>query len=188
MAFPGVVNLGSSRGGMPSRGGARAQFRVGDELVRLQGQPILSTADVQWVLHNAGDKDELVAEVRRDGAPVKLMLVLPDGWRRKLPDWRFINMGIQRNVIGFNCRPTSQDDTDTDKPTLAMRVQNANRRQLGKLDIRRGDLVVAVDGSREPMTLGAWTALVFRDKKPGDKMTLTVRRGDRERDLEVTIR
>ncbi|MCZ6806320.1 MAG: hypothetical protein O7F08_05160 [Deltaproteobacteria bacterium] len=30
-----------------------AGFKVGDRIVSLKGQPILSTADIQWVLHNA---------------------------------------------------------------------------------------------------------------------------------------
>src|SRR5262245_30458158 len=36
-------------------------FRPGDELQTLQGQPLLSIADVQWVLHNAGGTATLKA-------------------------------------------------------------------------------------------------------------------------------
>ena len=55
----------------------------GDEIVRLEGQPLLSIADVQWVLHRADPEGaSLKAEVRRDGRPVEVTLTLPKGWRR----------------------------------------------------------------------------------------------------------
>ncbi len=58
-------------------------FRVGDELLALAGQPLLSIADVQWVLHHAGDAQSLEAQVRRGDRTLDLTLVLPAGWRRR---------------------------------------------------------------------------------------------------------
>lgn len=57
-------------------------FRAGDELLTLRGQPLLSIADVQWVLHNAKDSGILDAVVLRDGAKVDLRLQLQAGWRK----------------------------------------------------------------------------------------------------------
>ena len=36
----------------------RAGLRAGDEIVTLAGQPLLSIADLQWVLHNAPGRHE----------------------------------------------------------------------------------------------------------------------------------
>ena len=44
----------------------RAGFKMGDKILKFEGQPILSIADVQWVLHNAEIEDDLSAEVLRD--------------------------------------------------------------------------------------------------------------------------
>src|SRR5262249_34183826 len=44
---------------------AQAGFKAGDQLLTLEGQPLLSIADVQWVLHNANDGAKLKAEVKR---------------------------------------------------------------------------------------------------------------------------
>ena len=42
-------------------------FQVGDELVTLNKQPIISQADVQWVLHHAKAQESLSVQIRRGG-------------------------------------------------------------------------------------------------------------------------
>src|SRR5262249_18785827 len=58
-----------------------AGFQAGDDLVSFKGQPMLSIADVQWVLHNAKDGETLRAQVRRGGRTLDLSLSLAPGWR-----------------------------------------------------------------------------------------------------------
>src|SRR5688572_20013917 len=66
--------------GWPSE---KAGFLPGDELVEFAGQPIISEADVAWVLHNAANAVTLSAKIRRDGSERILKMELPDGWRSK---------------------------------------------------------------------------------------------------------
>jgi len=51
----------------PGSWGAEAGFQAGDELRELAGQPLVSMADVQWVLHNTADQAKLSAIVERQG-------------------------------------------------------------------------------------------------------------------------
>ncbi|MBC8002358.1 MAG: thioredoxin family protein, partial [Opitutaceae bacterium] len=60
----------------------RAGLQPGDWLISLNGQPLLSIADVQWVLHTTGSSATLKAEVERDGKRQPKSLILPAGWRR----------------------------------------------------------------------------------------------------------
>lgn len=60
-----------------------AGFKPGDRLMRLAGQPLISIADVEWVLFRAEDPDTLKAQVEREGQSVDLELPLPRGWRTK---------------------------------------------------------------------------------------------------------
>ncbi len=55
------------------------------------------------------------------------------------------------------------------------------------------DLIVAIDGKREPMTVGALTAYVFREKHKGSKLKVTTMQiTDRfprpEHEVEVTVK
>jgi hypothetical protein len=59
----------------------RAGLKEGDRIVRFGGQPILSWADVQWVLYRAKETDALKLEIDRGGAPVEATLSLSPGWR-----------------------------------------------------------------------------------------------------------
>lgn len=59
----------------------KAGLREGDRIVRFGGQPVLSWADVQWVLHRAEDGDAIKVDVDRGGKPVEATLTLPAGWR-----------------------------------------------------------------------------------------------------------
>ena len=57
-------------------------FQVGDKIVTLQGQPILSIADVQWVLQQVpADGGSVALEVRRGDTSGAVQLKLEEGWR-----------------------------------------------------------------------------------------------------------
>jgi serine protease Do len=59
----------------------KAGLREGDRILRFGGQPILSWADVQWVLYLADDGDAIPVELDRGGKPAVATLTLPAGWR-----------------------------------------------------------------------------------------------------------
>src|SRR5262249_46369137 len=72
----------------PGSSAERDGFRPGDEIVSLDGQPLLSIADVQWILHDAPATSKLPARVRRGGTLMDLTLTLEEGWRRGNISWR----------------------------------------------------------------------------------------------------
>ena len=61
----------------PASVAERAGLQKGDALVSLAGQPLLSIADLQWVLQNTPATAQLAAEVRRDGKTLTRTLDLP---------------------------------------------------------------------------------------------------------------
>jgi len=61
----------------------QAGLKVGDKVGRFGGQPILSIADVQWVLWSSPDAGTIKAELDRGGRKVEASLALPAGWRTR---------------------------------------------------------------------------------------------------------
>jgi len=61
----------------------KAGIQEGDRILRFGGQPVLSWADVQWVLWTADDKAPIKVEIDRNGAPVETQILLPPGWRSR---------------------------------------------------------------------------------------------------------
>src|SRR5205814_2080094 len=79
----------------------KAGMKTGDEILALAGQPILSIADVQWVLHNAGEPTTLDARVMRGGKKVKVTITLAKDWRRHSDiAWRVTTWDLRRMASG----------------------------------------------------------------------------------------
>ncbi len=163
--------------------------------MRLQGQPILSTADIQWVLHHADDKDTLKAQVERGTEQTTARLELPEGWRMGLSDWRFINYGLLYQILGLGIKQMPEQQAE--RIGLGGKMALLTDRVTPEVHIQTGlsNLVpiAAVDGKREPMTVGVLTAYVFREKQKGSKLKITTlqitdRLPRRERVVEVTVK
>ncbi len=177
---------------------AKAGLQPGDRILRLQGQPILSTADLQWVLHNAADEDTLEAQIERvseEKATTTARLELPEGWRIGLSDWRFINPGLLHQILGFNVTemPKQRAERIGLGSKMALLVDRTTRDLRMETGLGNRDLIVAIDGMREPMTVGALTAYVFREKQAGSTLKVTTMQiTDRfprpEREVEVTAK
>ena len=61
----------------------KAGIKEGDRILRFGGQPVISWADVQWVLYSADDRRPLELELEREGRRMTLWLALPPGWRTR---------------------------------------------------------------------------------------------------------
>lgn len=173
----------------------RAGLAAGDRIVKAAGQPVVSTADLQWIFHNAGDEDTVDLEIEREGKTLPKELELARGWRMRLGDWRFINKGLQRQILGFNVdmMPRQRARRMGLGGKLALTIDRTTRELRLETGLGNRDLIVAIDGKREPMTGGAFTAYVLRERKRGQKLKVTIMQiVDRfprpEHDVEVTIR
>jgi S1-C subfamily serine protease len=179
----------------PASSAARDGFKPGDELVSLEGQPILSIADIQWVLHHAGSAGKLKAEVLRAGKTVPLALTLDAGWRRRDNlSWRATSWDLRRMATGGllleSLTPDQRKQAGAPAEGLALRVKHVGEygahavaKQAG---VRKEDVVVGVDGKTQPMTESELLAYLVSEKKPGDLVPFTVLRSGAK--LEMTIR
>jgi hypothetical protein len=61
----------------------KAGIQQGDRILKFGGQPILSWADVQWVLYTNPDPEPIRVDIDRGGRPVEATLALPAGWRSR---------------------------------------------------------------------------------------------------------
>ncbi|MCI0534180.1 MAG: PDZ domain-containing protein, partial [Verrucomicrobiales bacterium] len=169
----------------PGSSAAKDGMMVGDEILGLNGQPILSIADIQWILHRSRtEPDQLKAEIKRGGASRSLTLSLAKGWRRQGDfSWRACN-----NII--SPLPEGSHDLSADEkkalglsPTaVAIRIQWKNR------GFQKDDIIVEVDGERNAMTISDFIAYTVQNKKPKEKIALTVLRAGKEHKMQVEAR
>ncbi len=173
---------------------ARSGFRPRDEVLALNGQPLLSIADVQWVLHHAPAEASLGARVKRDGKEVSLTLALPRGWRR-LDDlsWRASSWPLRRMATGGlvleELPGPERERAGLAGTDLALRVRHVGQygphaaaKQAG---FRQGDVVVSFDGKDGAMRETDLLAYAVNARKPGDKVAVVVLRGGKR--VELTL-
>jgi hypothetical protein len=86
----------------PGSPAEQAGFAAGDAMESLSGQPLLSFADVQWVLHHVPPSGGAVAGlVNRGGQQVPVKLTLAKGWRQRDDiAWRASSWELRRIALG----------------------------------------------------------------------------------------
>ena len=180
----------------PGSSAERDGWRAGDEIMTLAGQPITSIADVQWVLHNAGEEKSLTAEVVRESKTELLNLSLDRGWRRRGDiSWRAGSWDVRRMTTGG----MRLDDLSSEArrglgladDVLALRVrylgEYGDHAAAKNAGFRKGDVLVEMDGRDARLTESQWMTTLVNDKRPGDRVAVIVLRDGQRRRFELPM-
>jgi len=157
-----------------------AGFKAGDRILQFGGQPLISAADLQWILHHAEDGDTLRAEVERGGERLQLRMKLTDGWRRKGDyTWRSIAWSLRHRLAG-----TGMLEPQPARPNeMALRVKALppdwvkDRNRSAAAELRAGDTIIAVDDRKDLAREADFLAYLLQKKNAGSVVVLTVLRG-----------
>lgn len=162
---------------------AKAGIAAGDELTTLNGQPLISLADVQWVLHTVPAKTELAVSVKRDGKTLDKSVALSGNWKEGDIAWRASSwFGLRQGLKVDLVSPESKE--------MGLVVRGMFGPNAGKLQnagLRQNDVIVAVDGKSEPMTESQFLAYLRLTHGPKDSVKLTVQRGGQKQELTVPM-
>lgn len=171
-------------------------FRPGDEILKLENQPIISIADVQWVLHHAPAKGNLSAEVRRGSRTLPLTLTLNEGWRR-LDDigWRASSWDLRRLVLGGMkldpATPAQRRQAGVADGAMAFHVvhvgQYGEHARAYREGVRGDDIIVAVKGRTDNMREGDLLAWLAQNTSPGERLPVTIWRGGQKREFNIPL-
>jgi len=176
---------------------AEAGFAAGDVIQKLEGQPLLSIADVQWVLHHAApDGAKLNAEVRRGSATRQLVLQLPAGWRQRDDiAWRASSWELRRIALGgMYLKPVSAEEREQWKleaANLALRVQHLGEYSphdvAKRVGFRKGDVLVSFDGRTDLLREADLLAHALNSVKPGSELPVTLLRDGKRLELKLPV-
>ncbi|MEW4488197.1 Trx7/PDZ domain-containing (seleno)protein [Thalassoglobus sp. JC818] len=176
---------------------SEARIQVGDRIVTMNRQPILSMADVQWVLDQTAPEGGTVAlEVDRDGAKVPTELKLDSGWRQKGDlTWRVSSWGLRRMVTGgMLLKPASEEERASLKVEdgkMALKVdhvgQYGDHATAKKAGFLKGDFVVSIDGRDDLMTENDLFRYGVTEKRAGDRVKMKIVRGDQTKTMTLPM-
>ncbi len=173
----------------------KAGLKVGDEIVSLGRQPILSIADVQWVLENVpADGGNVEVEVKRGTERSAWTLTLPKGWRRAGDiSWRASSWGLRRMATGGMLLEElpAEDRAKLKLEGFALRAKHvgeygphATAKNAG---FRKGDIITSWDGSKTFRTESELLAHGVTAKKPGDKVAVEILRDGKTLTLQLPM-
>ena len=181
----------------PQSPAEQAGFKAGDSIQKLNGQPLLSMADVQWVLQQSSpDGAEVQAKVLRDGKPIDLTLKLEKGWRQRDDiAWRASSWELRRFALGgiFSEALPDEDRQKWKLPreSTALLVkhvgQYAPHDLAHRAGVRKGDIIVAINSRTDLLRETDVLADRIRHRKPGDKLELSILRDGKQQAVTITF-
>jgi hypothetical protein len=173
----------------------RSGFRAGDEIMSIDTQPILSTADIQWCFHNVSDQRELPVTIRRNGEPMQLVLALERGWQSRGDiSWRATSWALRRMTTGGmlleDLGPERRAEKGLGSDTLALEAahvgeygEHAHAKRQGFL---KGDVIISIAGQSQRMRESELLAFLV-NRPVGERLSVTVLRGSKQLQLELAM-
>ena len=175
--------------------GDLAGFQAGDQILSMGGQPLLSIADVQWVLHRTpAEGGRVKAKIQRGETKIDLSMQLAKGWRAaediswRASSWSFRQMGLG----GMSLNTASQEQRSSlgiEDANMALVVEHvgafAPHDRAKKAGMQKGDILVEYDGKRDLLRESDLLAYSINRVEVGRTVKLRVRRGAEEQTIEI---
>jgi hypothetical protein len=174
----------------------KAGLQAGDRLLELgTSGPLISTADIQWVLHNAPSEAKLTAKYQRGDSSRSAVLTLPSGWRTKSDlAWRPTTWDLRRMALGGLWLKDLTDDEraqrSLDNESMALWVKHLG--QFGEHAVaknagfQKDDVIVVAGTATQRWSETELIAAALKQKR-GEKLDLTVLRGKERVELKLPL-
>lgn len=181
---------------MPSSPAALSGLEPGDDILSIDGGPLVSIADVSWALHRAPSSATLALNLKRNGETRTLKVHLADGWRRKSDVTRRASIWPMRGMAlgGLRIEPLAEEQRRAlglEPGALALAVINVG--QFGmhaaakKAGFQKGDVIIECDGLSKAMTECNLIDHLLESRFPGEKVEVVVLRGQQRVELQLPM-
>jgi serine protease Do len=168
-----------------------AGIEAGDTLVSLAGQPLVSMADIQWVLTHTPDDARLPVKFSRSGQTEERTLELSGDWKKSDIGWRASSWYGLRQGVKFEPLPAADKKSrGIGEDELALVVKGLFGKggpKVQQAGLKMNDVIVAVDAKTAAMTESDFLVYLRLTHGPKDSVKFTVLRGDQRRDLTVPL-
>lgn len=178
----------------PDSPAAKAGLRPGDRLLALNGQPLISNADVSWVLHRAPDAGALPVAIQRDGKPMTNTLVLPAGWRSRSDIAKRAGTWPMRAMAFGGMKMEDLDDAaravlGLRRDVMALRINHVGEygqhAAAKKEGFKADDILLQVAEMKGRISESALIGELLQLHRPGEKLPATVLRAGQRMTLQL---
>jgi S1-C subfamily serine protease len=171
---------------------ATAGIAAGDSLVSINGQPLVSLADVQWALHTTPNNGPLAVTLKRGSQTLERKIVVSGDWKRSDIAWRASSwLGLRK---GLKTEPLSADEKQAkgiaaDRLALSVKgIYGQGEHPAKTAGLLLNDVIVAVDGQSAEMDESEFLVDLRLKHGPRDSVKFTVLRdGGRRHELTIPM-
>ncbi|WP_146429867.1 Trx7/PDZ domain-containing (seleno)protein [Blastopirellula retiformator] len=180
----------------PGSAAAEAGMKAGDEILALNGQPILSMADIQWTLHHLQDEKQFDVTLLRDGKLQKLNFPLPKGWKRQGDiSWRVTSWDLSRQVFGGmrlrDLEPEQRKELGLSDDQLGLLVRHVGKygdhAVALKAGIKVGDVITSIAGIDENLNESNLLARLANETKRGQDAEVKLLRNGKAKSAAIRL-
>lgn len=167
----------------------RAGLLPEDELVLMNGQRLISQADIQWVLHQAPIQTQLGITLKRGGETLAKSITLSGRWKETDLSWRESSWALRPGLQTIALSNAQKEEQGLPADALALRVLRIRSKAayVKQAGLREGDVIVAVNGWTASMTESQFISYVRLNHPPGDSVRLTVLRRQQKEALTLRL-
>lgn len=175
---------------------AKAGLQAGDEILELEGQPLISSADVTWVLHTSPNAGKLQAVVRRGSEKQSMEIPLPPGWRTRSDIGRRVGTWPMRRMAfgGMKMRDMTDEERAQNrlgKDGMALLIEHVGKygqhRAALQEGFKVGDILVSVGSLRDRMEEGYLIGKLLTAYPKAVKIPSSVIRNGRKVDIKLPL-
>lgn len=168
-----------------------AGIRAGDLIRTIEGQRVLTLADMSRVLDFAPDKGTLDIGLERDKTNVAVKLNLINGWRKSDdPSWRYQSthvFGPNAGLWGVQANDAQRQQLGLGKNVLALKVTYIHKPWSKSAGLKLNDYIVKFDGLTKDMKINQLHSHLNLNRDWGDTIELVVRRSGKDLKLSMTL-
>lgn len=174
---------------------AKAELQAGDSVTHVNGQPIISIADIQWVLHHLPNTLATVQiTATRDGHASTRTLQLAPDWKQSDISWRGSIWSLKPRPGFWTVIANEEQMKNLPLPagSKPLRVQGINNninegRSARQAGLREGDLITHVGDKLLTAAPKDFTVYLKQNYRVGDKLPLTLLRNGQTQRIEVPL-
>jgi len=170
----------------PNSAAARAGLRPGQFITHVNSQPIISIADIQWVLHNLSNDAEFI-RIQIVGSSRQHLVRTAPGWKKTDISWRGSLWNLHPRLRVWMPEVEGNELKRLRLPAghHALKVKwinqgSAEGKAAARAGLRLNDYIIAIDGKPLPkMSPREFTTHVKLNYKSGQKLPLTLMRNNK---------
>ncbi len=175
---------------------AQADLQPGDEIVSMDGQPLISIADASWVLHRAPETGAISTLIKRGGEQIPLNLTLPVGWRTKSDISKRVGVWSMRAMVtgGMVLEDLADGErlrrsVGNDQMALLVKYMGEYGKHgaAKKAGFHKDDVILDLDGKSSRITESELIGNLLNKYQSGNQVKATVLRGNERVNLSLPI-